>query len=868
MPRRKGSARESPVMQQFAAAKRAYPDAILFFRMGDFYEMFEDDAVLGARLLDIALTSRNKGQPDEVPMAGVPHHAAHGYVGRLLEMGQKVAICEQMADPSKVKGIVPRQVVRVLTPGTVTDADHLEATVNNWLAAVEVGDARTAVALLDLSTGELRVATVSDSVVAMDELGRASPREVLVSREDALGAAQQMLPRTPVRVDPPFADADVQEALGALAADARQLTPEARLAAARTLRFARDCTPGTSPPVRRIGVWEPSRRLALDATAERHLEVVRSSGGGREATLLAVVDETRTPPGARLLRRRLLAPLVDVERIRRRHDAVEHFVIHSALRGAVAEALASVGDLERLAVRASLGEATPRDLGALRDGLGAAARVVSVLSDTDSAAERDVLGLPGTTEPPVDVVTDLRGLLERALVERPPVLAKEGAVFRDGFDAQLDEYGELKRSGTERIVALESALRESTGISGLKVKFTRVFGWYVEVSRTQASRAPRTWRRKQTVATGERFTTDDLDELAEKIASAEERHRERELALLSDLVARAREASGRVADLAARLARWDVSVALAEVAHRFDYCRPTVDDSDVLHVVDGRHAVVERLAAAGRFVPNDTSLQASGERLWIVTGPNMAGKSTLLRQVALIVVLAQAGSFVPAASARIGIVDRVLSRVGASDDLARGDSTFMVEMKETAAILAGATPRSLVILDEIGRGTSTFDGLAIAWAVAEHLDVAIGCRAMFATHYHELTSLADQSPHVVNTSVAAREIGDEVVFLHRLARGAASRSYGIAVARLAGLPESVLARARAVLATLEGAGAPSGGTNTPPRLGAAQGQLDLFAGPAAPAEFLDVLETLRATDLDRMTPLDALTLLAKLKNRL
>jgi DNA mismatch repair protein MutS len=865
------NAKATPVMQQHAAAKRAYPDAIVFFRLGDFYEMFGDDAVLCSRLLDLTLTSRNRGKPDEIPMAGVPHHAAQGYLAKLLELGHKVAICEQLADPSKVKGIVPRDVVRVITPGLVTDREQLDASVNNYLAAVELTASGAGLALLDLSTGELASAELGDATLLLSELGRARAREVLLGAASgvadevlaALRVALRALGVGIVRDDPALDDAGAQAALAELAKEAANLPSSARGAVARALRFARACSPGAPVPVRRIARWEPSATLVIDVTAQRHLELVESPGG-RAATLLSVLDATVTPPGARLLRRRLLAPLADVARIRRRLDQVEFFVQNPRVREDFRKELAGVGDLERLAMRAALNEATPRELGALRDGLAAAdrsARVLEALSDRDA---RETLGLGAEG---IDRVAELRAELERALVERPPQQAKDGAVFREGFDAELDELATLAKNGAERMVELEGRLRKETGIATLKLRYTRVFGWYIEVTRAHAARVPAEFRRKQTVATGERYTTPELDELADRILHAEERHRERELGLLKELVSRAGAQAERVRALAGRVSRWDVAAALADVAHRNDYARPAVDESDEIVIRDGRHPVVEKLAARGRFVPNDVSLALDAERLWLVTGPNMAGKSTLLRQVALTVILAQLGGYVPAKSARVGVVDRVLSRVGASDNVSRGESTFMVEMRETAEILRSATRRSLVILDEIGRGTSTFDGLAIAWAVAEYLDEAIGCRALFATHYHELTALAESSRHVANYSVSAREQEGDVVFLHRLVRGAASRSYGVAVAKLAGLPESVLARARALLATLESGGA-AGERGRKPRAVNAD-QLALFT-PPDPSSGLaaEVLETLRALDVDRLTGIEALQLIARLKGKL
>jgi DNA mismatch repair protein MutS len=868
------SARATPLMQQHAAAKRSHPDAIVFFRLGDFYEMFEDDAVLCARLLDLTLTSRNKGKPDEVPMAGVPHHAAHGYIVKLLELGYKVALCEQLVDPSTVKGIVPREVVRVLTPGTVTAGEHLETATNNWLAGIDVGVSGVGVALFDVSTSELSAARFADLASALGEMARATPREIVVGGADGAEIDTDLartvnaaLGRVPVRPDGAVSADEIATVLGPLATEANALGASEERALTRVLRYARACSPGVELPVRRVRRWEPLDHLVIDAVAKRHLELTESMSGGKEATLLGVIDVTKTPPGARLLRRRLLAPLLDVARIRRRLDAVEVFVNDSKLRAELRSALSDVGDIERLAVRSSLGEATPRDLGALRDGLIASRAALGILGTIRDAFVREALSV----EAVVDTVDDLAAELSRALVERPPALAREGALFVAGYDKELDDADALRQHGTELMVALETRLRDQTGIATLKVRFTRVFGWYIEVTRAQAAKAPSEWRRKQTVAGGERFTLPELDDLADRIAHAEDTHRERELALFAALVGRAKTARERIVALSERVARWDVASALAEVAHRYDYRRPDVDDSESLQITDGRHPVVERLAAAGRFVPNDTELDTGGERLVIVTGPNMAGKSTLLRQVALLVILAQAGSFVPARSAKVGAVDRVLSRVGASDNVARGESTFMVEMSETAEILRKATSRSLVILDEIGRGTSTFDGLSIAWAVAEYLDEAVRCRTLFATHYHELTALAESSDHAANMSVSAEEVGADLVFLHRLVRGPASRSYGVAVAKLAGLPESVLARARALLEMLESGSAHGAGTKAAPdpkKKGRVAPQLDLFAAPAQTPSEREVLDTIKNTDVERMTPLDALSLVARLKSRL
>jgi DNA mismatch repair protein MutS len=790
------------VMRQYDEAKATHPDAILFFRLGDFYEMFHDDAVVASQALNLTLTSRSKGAMDAVPMAGVPYHAAHGYIAKLIALGHKVAICEQLADPSKVKGIVPRGVVRVVTPGLVTDGEQLLAGENNYLVAIDhaASHAGYGLALLDLSTGELMAGELDGAAAVVAELARSDPREVLLGAElGELSAALALAaPRATLRDDESLDDVDVSRAIDEateleLARDAAAThSPLAIRAAARVLRFARRCTPGARVPVQRITRYDPAATLRIDETAQAHLELVRAGDGGRRGSLLDVIDLTVTPAGARSLRRRIVAPLVDVHAIRQRHDEVELFVVHSRARSELRAALGGVGDLERLSVRAKLGEMTPRELGGLRDGLVAApGAAVAVRSIPDPSA-RDVLGAD------IDLVSDVGEHLAAALVERPPPHAREGGIFRDGFDRELDELRTVRRSSTELITRLEAELRTQTGAASLRVKYTRVFGWYIEVTRTHLGKVPSSFRRKQTVAGGERYTNDALDELAEKIDSAEERALARETELFERSVGEVVLVADRVRQLARRLAEWDVASSFAELAHAHDFVRPEVDDGDAIVIEDGRHPVVERFAAAGRFVANDTRLDLDGERLYLITGPNMAGKSTLMRQVALIVLLAQAGSYVPAKKARVGVVDRILSRVGASDNVARGESTFMVEMRETATILREATRRSLVILDEIGRGTSTYDGLAIAWAVAEHLHDAIGCRALFATHYHELTELSSTCSGLANHSVSAREYGDEVVFLHKLVAGPASRSYGVAVARLAGLPESVLARAKAL----------------------------------------------------------------------
>ncbi|WP_394822927.1 DNA mismatch repair protein MutS [Pendulispora albinea] len=872
----------TPLMRQYLTAKEKHKDALLFFRLGDFYELFFEDAVIAARALELTLTSRNKGAEDEIPMAGVPYHAAATYIQRLLDQGFKVAICEQMADPSKVKGIVPREVVRVVTPAIVYDDATIDARTNLYLVAVEEGAGRFGIAALDVSTGELSACEAADRDGALGELVRLDARELLVG-PGAEAVAEQFAavrPRAVVRkqaaaLEEAAAMATLDAILGAGEAGASGAPISALRAAARCLDVARECEAGQKPPVARLEVYGLDETLLLDDATQSHLELVRTMDGDTRGSLLAQIDETKTGPGARLLRRRLLSPLTHVSEIRRRHDAVELFVTQPGLRAEVRSLFGRVSDIERLAMKLAVGRASPRDLVALGRSLEALPAVAHALESCPDLSAREALGIaPGA--PWLDVCADLCDELVRAIDPDAPVRASDGGVIRAGYDLALDEVRTLARDGQRLIVELETRLREEVQIPSLKLRFTRVFGWYVEVTRSHTSKAPKTWRRKQTVANAERFTCDELDELADKLAHAEDRCMARETELLNGVLRSLVAHVERLRAVAGRLAEWDVASALAEVAHRNDYARPVVDDSLRLVIEDGRHPVVERLAAAGRFVPNDVALDATAERLWLLTGPNMAGKSTLMRQVALIVILAQAGSFVPARRAEVGIVDRVLTRVGASDNLAKGDSTFMVEMKETANVLRRATRRSLVVLDEIGRGTSTYDGLSIAWAVAEHLHDVIGCRAMFATHYHELTELCTTRSGSENFSVSAREHEGTLIFLHKLQRGAASRSYGVACARLAGIPEIVLARARTLLSDLErGAPLPSGAPASLRRRDrAARPQLDLFgSGPDRAAmtpeqkTAHDIAEALRSLDTDRLTPLEALQLVATWKKQ-
>ena len=879
------------LMRQYLDVKARYPDAILFFRLGDFYEMFYEDAVYVAGALNLTLTSRDKGKEDPVPMCGIPYHAARGYLARLTELGHRVAICEQMEDPRAARGIVRRDVVRVVTPGVILDEESLDPRRPCYVAAV-AGDARRGwgLAFLDVTTGSFRATEAATVEALCDELARAEPSELLVRQSDrdlgaAIRRAYPRLPQTELKTTdgPEAALRGLQTALGAAWDPALPTrSPVATEAASIVLRYARDTQPTAPLPITALEVFRPAESLIIDYQARAHLELTETLLDRRRAgSLLDGLDQTRSAMGGRLLRRWLLFPLVDVAAIRRRHDAVERLVAAHGARDAARHALSHIGDLERLTGRARLGVATPRDLAALGAGLSqlpALAEALRGAAESEIAAsDPENLAALGA-----DLAQDIAARLRETLRDDAPAATKEGGFVRPGVSAELDELQAIASGGRDGLSAIEQRERERTGISSLKIKSNSVFGFYIEVTRSHLGRVPEEYVRKQTVANAERFVTAELGEYEAKILNADERRIALELAIFTALRDEVAEAAPRLLALAARVAAVDVLGALAEVAHRGGYCRPEVDDGGLIDICDGRHPVVERLSAAGGFVPNDIRLDPEQEQLLIVTGPNMAGKSTLIRQVALTVLLAQMGSFVPARVARVGVCDRVFTRVGAGDDLARGESTFLVEMRETAHILRYATARSLIILDEIGRGTSTYDGVSIAWAVAEHLHDSVGAKTLFATHYHELCALADTHPRVRNVSVAAREWEGGVVFLRKLQPGGASRSFGIEVAKIAGLPAPVLLRARGILAALE-AGSAGAARDVPRSAAPAEPapQLDLrFAGTPVsvatgeragdPSREIagEVLARLRAIEPDDLTPRQALDVLADLKKKL
>ncbi len=870
-------------MRQYLDVKSRYPDAILFFRLGDFYEMFFEDAVYVSRALSLTLTTRDKGKEDPVPMCGVPHHAARAYVARLTELGHRVAICEQLEDPKVTKGIVKRGVVRIVTPGVILDEESLEPRAPNYVAAV-AGAARDGfgLAFIDVTTGDFRATLAATTEGLLDELARVEPRELLLAREDAelAGLVRRAYPRlaqTPISVDDePAALASLSEALGeGVDREALERAAEAACAAARVLRYVRATQIAAPLPVSRLELFQRNEFLVIDEQARSHLELTETMQERKRAgSLLEALDATATAMGGRLLRRWLLFPLMDIAPIRRRQDAVERLVDRQSAREAARKVLAELGDMERLTSRARLGVASPRDLVVLGRSLSRLPELQEALRGASDpladASAADMLEL-GT-----DLAQDLAARIGATLEDNAPAMTKDGGFVRAGVSSELDELREIASGGRGRILEIEARERERTGIPSLKVKYNNVFGYYIEITRAHLANVPAEYQRKQTVANAERFVTPELADYEAKILSADERRIALEVFIFTALREEVGAATARLLTLAGRVAAVDVLAGLAEQAHRHGYCRPDVDDSEVLELVDSRHPVVERLAATGGFVPNDVRLDNNGDQILLVTGPNMAGKSTLIRQVALAVILAQMGSFVPARQARVGICDRVFTRVGAGDNLARGESTFLLEMRETAHILRHATRRSLVILDEIGRGTSTYDGVSIAWAVAEHLHDKLKARTLFATHYHELCALPESHPRVRNVSVAAREWKGEVVFLRKLTAGGTSRSFGIEVAKLAGLPASVVARARAILQRLEvDAASPAARASEPHPALPGQGeapQLGLFEAPAhkaaTPARDVEVLDALRGADLDGLSPRQAWDLLSQLQKKL
>jgi DNA mismatch repair protein MutS len=870
------------MMKQYVAAKARYPEALLFFRMGDFYEMFFRDAELGGQHLELTVTSRDKESSVPAPMSGFPHHQLSNYLARALDAGLKVAVCEQLEDPAAARGIVRRGITRVVTPGVVLDSESLDARANNYLVAiVGAGSGAFGVAAMDVSTGEFRVTEVLGASALRCEISRLEPRELILAPEapDVEAALGARLER--IAISRPgasfFEEGQSTELVG------RFLGPEgdgadrsiaeygfgnpraALLAAGAVAAYVADTQQKIPDHARFLIPYRTQDTLVLDETAKANLELFRTLVGARKrGSLLGVLDRASTAMGGRRLRQWMAYPLIDPEAINARLDAVEWLKENPEPRARLRAALQSMYDMERLNGRIAAGSAGPRDIWFLRVTLERIPELLEQINDIPALA---------TVTARLDPLLDISGLIASALTDEPPAQLKDSGVIRPGFHEELDELVQLSTTGKDWILDLETRERETTEIQSLKIRYNRVFGYYIEIRKTHVDRVPEHYIRKQTLTNAERYYTAELKEFEEKVLNAESRRSALENQLFTVLRDEVAEHAVRIADVANALADLDAMAALAEVAHRNDYCRPVIDDGDVLDLQEARHPVVEEAVGREEFVPNSLRLDREEQSLIVLTGPNMAGKSTAMRQVALITLMAQMGGFVPARSAHIGVVDRIFTRVGATDDLAAGRSTFMVEMHETATILNEATARSLLILDEIGRGTSTFDGVSIAWAVAEYIHDVVGAKTLFATHYHELTDMAAVKPRVRNFTIAVKEWNDEVIFLRQLIEGGASRSYGIQVARLAGLPQAVVERSKVVLNNLQGAehdevGSPRIAQGGPVQLPEHNLQMSLFSPPPVPTGPTPVELEIMAADLDNLSPLQALNFLHALRSRL
>ncbi len=860
-----GKVKTTPMLEQYWSIKKQYPDAILFFRMGDFYEMFFDDARLVSRELGLTLTSRSK--QEDIPLCGVPYHSVDIYLSKLLRKGYKIAVCEQVEDPRLAKGIVKREVVRVLTPGVNLESEEVTGVKENYLVAIAPTDGGFSLGILEFSTGDFEVAFIPDRKILREELARLNPSEIIfpVSFEDEMGEVVEGIEISPFLSplkDYYFEETDpseVREFFGVVSLDAFGVNDSKLLPAILgILRYVKETQKGVTRHLKPPRLYNRGDYLYIDEATRKNLELFRNMREGTETdTLFAVMNQTVTPMGRRLLARWINFPLLDVRAIKYRHALIRVFLEDPILRETIREQLGRVYDLERLISKVMVGSSTPRDLGKIRDSLKNVLELRKLLLEEDDDLVRELgEGLEDLGE--------IYRALDRALVDSPPVQMKEGGIIREGFNSELDELRKLRDHSQEILRGIEEKEKERTGIPTLKVGFNKVFGYYIEVSKSYVSQVPSDYIRKQTLVGGERYITPELKEVEEKILTAEERARDLEYEIFQQIRAKVEDYGKKIQRTAESVAFIDVITALSYLAEINHYVEPEIDDSYSLEIVDGRHPVVEQTSTDEPFVPNSLSMDADEEQIIILTGPNMAGKSTYLRQNALIILMAQMGSYVPATRARIGIVDRLYSRVGASDNLARGLSTFMVEMVETANILHNATKRSFIILDEIGRGTSTFDGISIAWATVEYIHDRIGARTIFATHYHELMELEETRKRVVNYSMEIKEHHGEIIFLRKVKRGGSSHSYGIEVARLAGLPDELIKRAREILRELEE-------EEVARELSRSSGkkmvQLSLFRDPLDDLKD-ELIKKLQSIDPNEMTPLQALQMIFNWKEKL
>lgn len=865
----------SPMMQHYLATKEKYKDCILFYRLGDFYEMFFDDAVNVSRELELTLTGKDCGQEQRAPMCGIPYHAAESYIAKLVQNGHKVAICEQLEDPKLAKGIVKRDVIRVVTPGTVTESNLLEEKRNNFIMSIFKKGIFFGIAVCDISTGDFYSAEIKEEnnfERLLDEISRYSPSEIIAN--EMLYDCGEEISKIKERFDVYISTEDeekfseeteeiyMQYALsddkGNIIKDLEK-KPFAVAAINGLIKYIEDTQKTKLEHINKITIYTITKYMSLDINARRNLELTeKMRDKSKKGTLLWVLDKTATSMGGRLLRRWISDPLIDVKEINNRLEAVKEFKDDIILRGELSSSLKGVYDIERLAGKISYGSANARDLNSLKSSASKLPAIKNMLANAKSGMLRKIYD-------DLDTLDDIFQLIDKAIVDEPPILITEGGIIKMGYSPEIDELKTAMIDGKTWLVQLEAREREETGIKGLKVGYNKVFGYYLEVTKSYLSQVPDRYIRKQTLTGGERYITEELKELESKVLGAEEKVVALEYKAFTEIREHIKSQIQRLQKSAMAVSQLDVLCSFAQVAEDFNYCMPEVDDSGIIDVKDGRHPVIEKMLPSGAFVANDTYLDKDSNRVSIITGPNMAGKSTYMRQVALITLMAQIGSFVPATSAHIGVVDKIFTRVGASDDLSMGQSTFMVEMMEVANILKEATANSLVVLDEIGRGTSTYDGLSIAWAVAEYIEnkEKCGAKTLFATHYHELTQLEDTLEGVKNYSIAVKEKGEDIIFLRKIIPGGTDESYGVHVARLAGVPKAVTQRANEILKKIERKNVLVNKAQEKEDKKQVSGQLDLYNFKLA-----EIAHELDKVNVNELTPIEALNTLVKIKEEI
>ena len=864
----------SPMMQKYIETKEANKDCILFYRLGDFYEMFFEDALIAARELEITLTGKDCGLPERAPMAGIPHHAAEVYAEKLIEKGYKVAICEQLEDPKTAKGIVKRGVIRILTPGTIVESNLLEEKKNNYIMSICKSGIYFGISVCDISTGEFyssEIKSENNFALLLDEIARFAPSEIIAN--SMMFECQEEMDKIRERFSmymSRFSDKFFTDDVGNLSLDyniienKREVTnlkekPLAVKSINALLEYLNETQMTSLEHINTITIYNLSKYMALDINARRNLEITeKMRDKSKKGTLLWVLDKTSTSMGGRLLRRWLNDPLLEVKDIQERLDAVKELKDNMMLRGEITDTLKKVYDIERLAGKMTYGNANARDMITLKNSLERLPEVKSVLAMCQSHKLKELYEN-------LDELKDVFALIEKSIVEDPPMTIKDGGIIKLGYDEEIDTLKRASTEGKTWLAKLEADEKEKTGIKTLKVGYNKVFGYYIEVSKSFVSQVPERFIRKQTLTTGERYITEELKTIENQILGAEEKVVNLEYNAFVEIRTEIAKNIKRLQKTANVVSTLDVLSSFAQVAEDMNYCMPVVKDNGIINIKEGRHPVIEKMIGSGNFVPNDTYLDKEGDRLAIITGPNMAGKSTYMRQVALITLMAQVGSFVPATEAQIGVVDKIFTRVGASDDLSMGQSTFMVEMMEVATILKEATENSLVILDEIGRGTSTYDGLSIAWAVAEYIanKEKCGAKTLFATHYHELIELADKQEGIKNYSIAVKEKGEDIIFLRKIVEGGTDESYGIHVARLAGVPKVVTKRADEILTSLERKSMLSGKKQEKENKKVVEGQFDMFNFKLA-----EIAHEIDKIDLNELTPIDALNTLVKIKEKM